>query len=304
VRIAITGSTGLIGSALSERLRATGVEVVNLVRQQTAGGEQIHWDPTRADGGLGTELNDMDAVIHLSGAPIAARRWTAARKQELRASRIGSTSAIVRAMLACPSPPPVLLAASAMGFYGQTGDRAVDETAPNGSGFLATLVRDWEAAAQPANAAGIRVVHLRSGIVLSSRGGMLQKLLPPFRLGLGARLSTGNQYLSWITLSDHVRAVRMLLDQPELSGPFNVTGPSPVTNATLTKALGKVLHRPAAMALPATALRLALGEVSVELLGSNRVLPSRLQEAGFAFRHAEIESGLVAAINDKRGLED
>ena len=304
MRIAITGSTGLIGIALSERLRAADIEVVNLVRRQGASATQIHWDPTAADGGLGTKLNGVDAVIHLSGAPIAARRWTAARKQELRASRIASTSAIVRAMLACPSPPPVLLAASAIGFYGQTGDRAVDETAPSGSGFLATLVHDWEAAAQPANAAGIRVVHLRSGIVLSSRGGMLQKLLPPFRLGLGARLSTGNQYLSWITLSDHVRAVRMLLDQPELNGPFNVTGPSPVTNATLTKALGKVLRRPAGMVLPATALRLALGEVSVELLGSNRVLPSRLQEAGFAFRHAEIESGLAAALNDKRGLED
>ncbi|HYK27347.1 MAG TPA: TIGR01777 family oxidoreductase [Streptosporangiaceae bacterium] len=304
MRIAITASTGLIGSALSERLRAADIEVVNLVRRQGANSPQIHWDPTAADGGLGTKLNGMDAVIHLSGAPIAARRWSAARKQELRASRIGSTSAIVRAMLACPSPPPVLLAASAIGFYGQTGDRAVDETAPSGSGFLATLVRDWETAAQPANAAGIRVVHLRSGIVLSSRGGMLQKLLPPFRLGLGARLSTGTQYLSWITLSDHVRAVRMLLDQPELNGPFNVTGPSPVTNATLTKALGKVLRRPAGMVLPATALRLALGEVSVELLGSNRVLPSRLQEAGFAFRHAEIESGLAAALNDKRGLED
>jgi uncharacterized protein len=304
VRIAITGSTGLIGSALSEQLRAADVGVVNLIRRPAVGGNQIQWDPSAPDGGLGTELDGLDAVIHLSGAPIAARRWSAARKQELRASRIATTSAIVRAMLACPSPPPVLLAASAIGFYGQTGDLAVDETAPNGRGFLATLVRDWEAAAEPASSAGIRVAHLRSGIVLSSRGGMLPKLLPPFRLGLGARLSTGSQYFSWITLSDHVRAVRLLLEQPELNGPFNVTGPSPVTNAAFTKALGRVVHRPAAMTLPAPALRLALGEVSVELLGSNRVLPSRLQEAGFAFRHATIESGLAAAINDKRELVD
>ena len=204
-------------------------------------------------------------------------------------------------MLAAPSTPPLLIAASATGWYGNTGDQPVDESAPNGSGFLAELVRDWEAAAQPARDAGIRVVNLRSGIVLSSRGGMLPKLLLPFRLGLGAKIGTGSQYLSWITLADHIRATRYLIDQPGIDGPVNLTAPVPATNAELTQSLAAVLHRPAVMALPAGALRLALGEVSTELLGSCRAVPARLQEAGFIFRHPEIGPALAAAITDKRG---
>ena len=202
-------------------------------------------------------------------------------------------------MLAAPKPPPVLLAGSAVGWYGDTGAKPVDESAPNGSGFLATLVRDWEEAASAARAAGIRVVSLRSGIVLSSRGGMLKPLLIPFRLGLGARIGTGMQYLSWITLADHIRAMRFLLERYDLAGPVNLTAPAPATNAELTRALAAALHRPAALQLPSGALRLALGEVSSELLGSCRAVPARLEEAGFTFQHGTIAPAVVAAIADK-----
>jgi len=301
VRIAISAATGLIGSSLVESLAGDGAEVVTLVRRPPASAAEIRWDPAAPDGNLDpAALTGLDAVVHLSGAPVAAGRWTPARKQELRASRIGSTSVLIRAMLAAPTPPPALIAASAIGWYGNTGDRPVDESAPNGSGFLAELVRDWEAAAQPARDAGIRVVNLRSGIVLTSRGGMLPKLLLPFRLGLGAKFGTGRQYLSWITLADHIRATRYLIDQPGIDGPVNLTAPVPATNAELTQALAAVLRRPGMLAVPAGALRLALGEVSTELLGSCRAVPARLQEAGFTFGHAEIGPALAAAVADKR----
>lgn len=299
VRIAITASTGLIGSALGQSLAGDGVDVVRLVRRPASGRDEIRWNPAAASGALSPgALDDLDAVVHLSGAPVASGRWTAARKQELRASRIDSTSALIGAMLAAAKPPPVLIAASAVGWYGNTGDRPVDETAPVGSGFLATLVRDWEAATSPASEAGIRVVNLRSGIVLSSRGGMLPRLLLPFRFGLGAKFGTGTQYVSWITLADHIRAVRFLLDRPDLSGPVNLAAPEPVTNAELTRALAATLHRPAVLQVPAGALRLALGEVSTELLGSCRALPARLREAGFSFRYPAIGPALLAAIAD------
>lgn len=301
MRIAITASTGLIGSALAQSLRADGIQVLSLVRRPPAGPAELRWDPEAADGGLApASLAGLDAVVHLSGAPVASGRWTTARKQVLRASRIDSTSALVRAVLAAPVPPTVLLAASAIGFYGDTGDRTVDETAPNGTGFLATLVRDWEAAASPARTAGVRVVSLRSGIVLSSRGGMLQRLLPPFRLGLGGRIGPGTQYLSWITLADHIRAVRFLLDAPELAGPVNLTAPTPATNAEVTQALAAAVRRPARLQVPAGALRLALGEVSTELLSSSRVLPAQLERAGFEFRHATIGPAMAAAVADRQ----
>jgi uncharacterized protein len=300
VRIVITASTGLIGSALSQRLTADGIDVLRLVRRSPASSAEIRWDPARSDGGLdAAALDGADAVVHLSGAPVASGRWTAARKEELRASRIGSTSALIHAMLAAPKPPPVLLAASAIGWYGDTGAKAVDESAPNGSGFLATLVRDWEAATSPASAAGIRVVSLRSGIVLSSAGGMLKPLLIPFRLGLGARIGTGMQYLSWITLADHIRAMRFLLEREDLAGPVNLTAPAPATNADLTRALAAALHRPAVLQLPSSVLRITLGELSGEVLGSCRALPARLEKAGFAFQHGTITQAVAAAIADK-----
>ena len=267
------------------------------MRRPPSGDAELRWDPGASDGGLSpSALSGLDAVVHLSGAPVAGGRWTPARKRLLRASRIDSTSALVRIMLAADEPPRVLLTASAVGWYGDTGTREVDEAAPAGLGFLAALVRDWEAAAAPAAAAGVRVVCLRSGIVLSRRGGLLRPLLPVFRLGLGARIGTGTQYLSWIGIADHLRAVRFLLDHPDISGPVNLTAPVPVTNAEFTRALAAAVHRPAVLSVPAVAVRLSLGELSRELLGSSRVLPSRLLQAGFSFDYPEIEASLVAAV--------
>ena len=298
LRVAITGSTGLIGAALAESLRGGGAEITRLVRRPPAGDAELRWNPDDSDGGLDpAALSGIDAVVHLSGAPIAGARWTPTRKQLLRSSRIASTSALVRAMLAAAEPPRVLLSASAIGWYGDTGDRAVDEAAPAGLGFLAALVRDWEAAAAPAAAAGIRVVYLRSGVVLSRLGGMLRPLLPVFRLGLGAQIGAGTQYLSWISIADHLRAVRFLLDQAAISGPVNLTAPAPATNAEFTRALAAAVRRPAVLSVPGPVVRLALGELSAELLGSCRVVPSRLLEAGFSFDYPEIRPALAAAVH-------
>ena len=299
MRVAVTGASGLIGTALTQHLEGDNIEVTRLVRRPAGRSGELQWDPAAPGGGLDpAAMSGLDAVVHLSGAGVADQRWTETRKQELRASRIASTTALVSAMAAAAEPPRLLLAGSAVGWYGDTGGRAVDETAPNGAGFLAGLVRDWEAAAEPAAEAGIRVVNLRSGVVLSSRGGMLPRLLVPFRFGLGARLGAGTQYLSWITLTDHLRAVRFLLGREELSGPVNLTAPAPVTNAELTTALAAMLHRPAVLRVPSAALRLALGEVSSELLGSARVLPARLEQAGFEFCYPAIGPALLAASAD------
>jgi uncharacterized protein len=300
MRVAITGSSGLIGTALADHLRLNNIEVVRLVRRPPAAGDEVRWDPAAADRGLRwSTVGTVDAVVHLSGAPVAGGRWTPARKQVLRSSRIDSTAALVRALLSADAPPPTLLAGSAIGWYGDTGDRAVDETAPAGSGFLATLVRDWEAAAEPAAAAGLRVVHLRSGVVLSRAGGMLRPLLPPFRLGLGARIGAGSQYLSWISISDHVRALTFLLGRPDISGPVNLTAPIPVTNAEFTRALGAAVRRPALLAIPGWTVRLALGELATELLGSSRVQPARLQQAGFGFDYPAIGPALADAVRHR-----
>jgi uncharacterized protein len=295
MRVAITASTGLIGSALSAHLRAGGTEVVRLVRRPTASADELRWDPSAQGGGLEPEaLGGLDAVVHLSGAPVAGGRWSAARKQALRTSRIDSTSALISAMLATSAPPPVLLAASAIGWYG-TAAGEVDETAPNGTGFLAELVRDWEGASEPARAAGIRVASLRSGIVLSREGGMLRPLLLPFRLGLGTTIGPGTQYLSWIAIEDHVRACEFLLAR-QVSGPVNLTGPTPVTNGEFTAELARQLRRPALLRAPAAVLRAALGELSTELLASYRVLPARLEQEGFIFRYPQVTQAIGAAL--------
>ena len=241
-------------------------------------------------------LSGSDAVINLSGAPVAGGWWTQARKKELRDSRLNATATLVTAITAAAAPPPVLLSGSAIGWYGDTGDREVDETAPAGSGFLPVLAADWEAAAAPASAAGTRVVLLRTGLVLASQGGLLGPLTPLFKLGLGARLGDGRQYQSWIALADHVRAMRFLLDQGEISGPVNLTAPTPVTNAQFTAALGRAAHRPALLRVPAPLLRVGLGELSTELLSGSRVLPARLLAAGFTFRYPGIDAALSAAL--------
>lgn len=297
MRVAISGSAGLIGTALRQSLQREGAEVLRLVRRPATSPGEARWDPLAGPGSLDPAvLNGVDAVVHLSGAPIATRRWTGSRKRELAASRIISTSTLVAAMIAAEQPPAVLLAGSAIGWYGDTGEREADETSPAGRGFLAGLVRDWEAASEPAAAAGIRVVNLRTGVVLSPRGGMLATLLPLFRLGLGSRLGSSRQYLSWISLADEVSAARFLLDHDEIKGPVNLTAPHPVTNAEFTAALAATLRRPALLRVPAPLLRAGLGEVSSELLASARVLPRKLERAGFAFRYPKVAEALTAEL--------
>jgi uncharacterized protein len=294
MRIAISGASGLIGSALSADLAESGDDVLTLVRRPARSSREISWDPASSlDPAV---LGGIDAVVHLSGAPIAAKRWTPARKAELRASRIISTGTLTKAIAAADPAPAVLISGSAIGYYGDTGSTAVDEKDPSGTGFLAELVRDWEAATQPAVAAGIRVVTIRSGVVLAPRGGMLGRLMLPFRLGLGAQLGSGAQYLSWISLTDEIRAIRFAIGRPDIAGPLNLTAPQPVTNADFTKALAKALRRPALLHLPAPLVTAALGEVSGELLASARVLPSKLVQAGFTFRDRDIQTALATIV--------
>jgi uncharacterized protein len=298
VRVVVSGASGLIGKALRGSLEQDGVEVTQLVRGAPGGVTQVHWDPQARAGGLDPAvLSGADAVVHLSGAPVAGGRWTGARKKVLRDSRIVSTRSLIEAMLASAVPPPVLLCGSAIGWYGDTGDREVDETAPAGSGFLARLVEDWEAATAPASAAGIRVANLRSGVVLSGQGGMLRPLRPLFKLGLGARIGDGRQYLSWIEVADWVAAARYLLTAGDVAGPVNMTSPEPVTNAQFTAAFAAAVHRPALLWVPGPLMQVALGELSGELLGSARVRPARLEQAGFAFRYPGIGPALTAALS-------
>jgi len=297
MRVAITGSSGLLGGALAAALERDGQPVVRLVRRVPQRPGEIRWDPRAADGGLDPAAFDgVDAVVNLAGAPIAGGWWTQSRKQVLRASRIQTTRALVAAVARASRPPSALLSGSAIGWYGDTGSREVDESAPAGAGFLADLVRDWEDAAQPARQAGLRVATLRSGVVLSGRGGMLRPLVPLFRFGLGARLGPGTQYLSWISLTDHVAAVRYLLDHADIDGPVNLTAPAPVTNAEFTAQLARALRRPALLRVPAPVLRASLGELSGELLGSQRVRPARLLAAGFAFRYGDLPGALAAEL--------
>ncbi len=292
MRVAISGASGLIGTALSAELTAAGDEVVRLVRTQARSASEIRWDPVS---GLDPAvLSGVDAVVHLSGAPIAAGRWTPSRKAELRSSRITSTQTLVTAMASAMPPPGVLICGSAIGYYGDTGEAMVDESGPAGVGFLPDLVRDWEAAAEPAAAAGIRVANIRTGVVLAVGGGMLGRLLLPFRLGVGAKIGSGGQYLSWISLTDTVRAIKFALDREDIAGPVNLTAPEPVTNAEFTKALAQAVHRPAVLSLPSPVLRSALGELASELLASARVMPGKLLQAGFSFHDPDIRTALTA----------
>jgi uncharacterized protein len=296
-RIAVTGASGLIGTALVAALRASGHQVVRLVRQVPASDDEITWDPLAPAGGLARgALDGLDAVIHLAGANVAGRRWTAAYKEEIRQSRVRGTRALAGALAAASTPPPVLLSASAIGWYGDTGGREVDESSPAGAGFLPGVVTEWEAAARQAEAAGTRVVTMRSGVVMSRRGGVLARVLPPFRLGLGARLGTGTQVMSWITLADYTAIVGFLLARPDISGPVNLTTPHPVTNAEFTAALAAAVHRPGMLFLPGQALKLALGEVTSDLLASARVVPRRLEAAGYQFRFPDLPGALAAEL--------
>lgn len=299
MRVAITGASGLIGTALAGSLRQDGHEVIKLVRRSPQQPDQVSWDPQASDGGVDPATFDgLDAVVHLSGAPVGGGWWTQARKRELAGSRIQSTKALVTAIGKAATPPAALLCGSAVGWYGDTGSREVDESAPAGTGFLPGLVRDWEAAAR-GGPPGLRVVNLRSGVVLSRQGGMLGPLVPLFRFGLGARLGSGRQFISWIAVTDHVAAVRYLIEHADIEGPVNLTAPNPVTNAEFTAELGRALRRPVLLRVPAPVLRAGLGELSGELLGSQRVRPARLLQEGFAFRYPDVATALAAALSPK-----
>ena len=291
MRIAITGSRGLIGSAIAADLAAAGHGIVRMVRGAPRDGE-VRWDPA-APCDLAA-LDGVDAVIHLAGENVGAGRWTAARKASIRASRVDGTRNLVAGLRQMKRPPRVLLAASAIGWYGDRGDAPVDETAPAGDSFFGRLVADWEAGLAPARAAGIRTVAMRFGVVLARGGGALAKMLPPFRLGLGGPLGPGRQGMSWIALEDVVAAVGFLLAADSVAGPVNLTAPGAVTNREFAAALGRVLHRPACLPAPAFALRLLLGrEMADELLLSGaRVVPARLLAAGFRFACPDLEPAL------------
>ncbi|MDQ0796761.1 TIGR01777 family oxidoreductase [Streptomyces sp. B1I3] len=294
-RIAVTGSTGLIGAALVRSLRADGHEVVRLVRRPAATGDEVEWDPKRQYVDV-AGLVGCDAVVHLAGAGVGDRRWTEAYKREIRDSRVLGTSAIAEAVASLDTPPRVLLAGSAIGYYGDTGDRAVDESAPPGEGFLPSVCVEWEEAAAPAEEAGVRTVYARTGLVVARQGGAWGRLFPLFRAGLGGRLGNGRQYWSFIALHDHIAAMRHILDTESLAGPVNLTGPSPVTNGQVTAAMGRVLHRPTLFTAPAPALRIALGDFAEDVLGSQRVLPGQLLESGFAFAFPGIDAAIRAAL--------
>ena len=297
MKVAITGSSGLIGSALTASLRADGHEVVRLVRRPPQARDETRWDPRAADAG-DPALDGVDACVHLAGAGVASHRWTRSYKAEIRASRVLATRALASALARQATPPKVLLCGSAIGWYGDTRGGEVTEGSPAGQGFLSRVVADWEAAAAPAAEAGIRVAYLRTGLVLSKRGGVLARLLGPARFGALPRFGTGAQVMSWISLTDEVAAIEFLLNAPSVSGAVNLTAPNAVTNSELTAALHHALGRPdfPRLRVPESALQLALGQMSSELLTSARVIPRRLTESGFGFKHPTITTALSAEL--------
>ena len=300
MKVAITGSSGLIGTALTASLRADGHQVVRLVRRPPGAADEIRWDPRAADAG-NPVLTGVSACVHLAGAGVGDHRWTAAYKAEIRSSRVLGTRALATVLAGLSPRPATFVVGSAMGWYGDTGGAAVTEDAPAGPAFLSRVVADWEAAASPARDAGIRVAQVRSGLVLGSGGGMLGRLALPARLGVLPRFGDGRQVMSWISLTDEVRAIRFLLDGADASGrsgPYNLTAPNPVTNAELTSALLAACRRPDFrwLRVPAPALRLGLGEMSSELLTSARVLPKRLLDAGFTFEYPTVGAALAAEL--------
>lgn len=295
MRVAVTGSTGFIGRPLVAELEGAGHTVVRLVRKPPAAGE-ARWDPET--GAIDPDaFRGADAVVHLAGEPIAAHRWTDAHKARVRASRREGTLAVAEALAKLGTDgPKVLVSASAIGYYGDRGDETLDEASSRGTGFLADVCAEWEAATTPAAEAGLRVVNVRSGIVLDPSGGALAKMLLPFRLFVGGRLGSGRQWFSWIARSDEVRAIIHCLTTDELAGPVNLVAPTAVTNAELTTALATVLHRPAVLPVPKVALRAVLGEMAGDLLASARVIPRRLLDTGFEFEHPLIEPALQSLL--------
>jgi uncharacterized protein (TIGR01777 family) len=296
-RFAVAGASGLIGGALVRSLTADGHEVRRLVRGTPRSAGEIRWDP---EGGRvdAAGLAGCHAVVNLAGAGVGNRRWTDAYKRRIRDSRVNGTAALAEAVasLAPNDRPRVFVNGSAIGYYGETGQRTVDESAPAGEGFLPALCVEWEGATAPAQEAGVRTVVTRTGLVVSREGGAWGRLFPLFRAGAGGRMGDGRQYWSFVALHDEVAAIRHLIETDGLSGPFNVTAPNPVTNREITAAMGRVLHRPTLFPVPATVLRTVLGEMAGDVLGSARVLPARLLESGFRFAFPDIEGAIRAAL--------
>jgi len=302
MKILLTGSSGLIGRALIPHLTKGGHQVVRLVRARPAPGEAaIFWDP---DAGTldAAALEGFDAVIHLSGESIAAGRWTEAKKARIRDSRVKGTALLAGRIERLSRPPGVLLCASAIGYYGDRGDEPLDEQSAPGNDFVAGVCVQWEAATAPAADTGIRVARTRSGIILGCEGGVFPRMLLPFRLGLGGRMGSGRQYMSWISIDDEVGAILHALTQERVAGPVNLTGPRPVRNAEFTKTLGRVLHRPTAIPTPLLPLRARYGSELVQhlLVEGQRVLPKQLEHTGYVFAHPTLEEALRAVVDRHR----
>jgi uncharacterized protein (TIGR01777 family) len=290
-RIAVTGASGLIGSALVGYLKSQGHTVQRLVRRAAVSSEEITWDPIAGTVDM-EALAGVDAVIHLAGAGVSDKRWTKKYRAEILNSRLLGTTTIAKAVAIVK--PQVFISASAIGWYGESGNRAVVESDRVGDDFLAAVCREWESAADLAG--DVRTVKLRTGLVLDPTGGALGKILPIFRFGLGGKLSNGKQWWSWITLHDQIRAIAFLLEN-KISGPVNLTSPNPVTNSEFTAGLARALHRPALFPVPALALKIVLGGFSAEVLGSKKVMPQALTEAGFTFDYPHISSALEKLVD-------
>lgn len=288
MKVAVTGASGLIGTALVSHLQARGDQVMRLVRRSPTQPDEVRWDPATRDVDL-AGLSGTDAVVHLAGAGVGDHRWTEAYKREILESRVNGTLAIAEAMAALDPKPGVLVSGSAMGYYGDRGDEWLSEDSAAGAGFLADVVTKWEGAADAARAAGIRVAHPRTSLVMSPSGGAFGRLLPLVRLGLGGPLGSGQQWWSWITMPDQVRAITFLIDK-DVSGPVNLASAQPLRQREVVAALGRAAHRPTLLPAPAFALRLALGEFAGDILASARLLPAVLTAAGFTFEHPDFEA--------------
>lgn len=288
MKIVVSGASGLIGTPLVERLRGDGHEVVRLVRREPRAADEVRWDPTSGDLDPGA-LRGVEAAVNLSGANVGDKRWTPEFKRVIRDSRVNATRTLATALASLTPTPTVLVNGSAIGYYGDRGDEELTEQSTPGDGYFPDVVMDWEAATRPAQDAGIRTVHLRSGLVMARKGGAFGRLLPLFRLGLGGKLGDGSMWWSWITVQDEISAIVHLLDH-DVSGPVNASGPRPATNAAVTKALGRALHRPALFVVPSFALRIGLGEFANDVVSSQRVLPHVLLDSGFTFAHQDLDT--------------
>ena len=292
MRIIVTGASGLVGTALVPYLRAEGHEIARLVRSREESSDAIYWDPDAGELNP-DELSGFDAIVHLAGANVAAGRWTAKRKRLILESRVNGLRTLTEAVRRCSERPTIMISASATGFYGHRDDEVLDETSESGSGFLAKVCQEWEGGLREVESLGLRTVSLRLGIVLSGNGGALRKMLPAFRCGLGGRLGSGQQWMSWISETDLVRVVQHVLEANTIRGPVNAVSPEPVTSAVFTEKLALVLRRPAVLPVPAFILRILFGQMADEaLLASARVKPQLLQAAGFSFTHERLESAL------------